>query len=81
MNALPEKFVSISEIDENTRYKSLVSNYGIETDAKLGYGDRGRGLFSTRALEPGTVQELIVAALVKLSLEYGVQEMWLCRFL
>jgi hypothetical protein len=51
---LPEKFISISEIDEDTRYKSLVSNYGIETDAKLGYGDRGRGLFSTRVLEPGT---------------------------
>jgi hypothetical protein len=47
------KFVSISEIDEDTRYLSLIKNYGIQTDAKLGYGDRGRGLFSTRDLEPG----------------------------
>ena len=47
------KFVSISEIDEDTRYNSLISNYGIETDAKIGYGVRGRGLFSTKDLEAG----------------------------
>ena len=48
------KFVSISEIDEDTRYNSLIQNYRIQTDAKLGYGDRGRGLFATSELEPGT---------------------------
>ena len=45
--------VSLSEIDEDTRFASLLKAYGIQTEAKIGYGDRGRGLFSTTHIRAG----------------------------